>query len=154
MTPQKNMHEINRQEGLSVRSLCSFFRPFLLKGSPIMSCLICHYETVFDHLRKLIWNLHCWQGYVLVARYLLHCFVLLNKCPMLWLVPLPWDIWASTTSGCRFYSGQKIFIEVEFMHLSFHFQNLSSDFNAFTRNRDNPCLESEVTGFIVNKDAK
>ena len=154
MTPQKNMHEMNRQEGLSVRSLCSFFRPFLLKGSPIMSCLICHYETVFDHLRKLIWNLHCWQGYVLVARYLLHCFVLLNKCPMLWLVPLPWDIWASTTSGCRFYSGQKIFIEVEFMHLSFHFQNLSSDFNAFTRNRDNPCLESEVTGFIVNKDAK
>ena len=154
MTPQENMHEINRQEGLSVRSLCSFFRPFLLKGSPIMSCLICHYETVFDHLRKLIWNLHCWQGYVLVARYLLHCFVLLNKCPMLWLVPLPWDIWASTTSGCRFYSGQKIFIEVEFMHLSFHFQNLSSDFNAFTRNRDNPCLESEVTGFIVNKDAK
>ena len=154
MTPQKNMHEMNRQEGLSVRSLCSFFRPFLLKGSPIMSCLICHYETVFDHLRKLIWNLHCWQGYVLVARYLLHCFVLLNKCPMLWLVPLPRDIWASTTSGCRFYSGQKIFIEVEFMHLSFHFQNLSSDFNAFTRNRDNPCLESEVTGFIVNKDAK
>lgn len=154
MTPQKNMHEMNRQEGLSVRSLCSFFRPFLLKGSPIMSCLICHYETVFDHLRKLIWNLHCWQGYVLVARYLLHCFVLLNKCPMLWLVPLPWDIWASTTSGCRFYSGQKIFIEVEFMHLSFHFQNLSSDFNAFARNRDNPCFESEVTGFIVNKDAK
>ena len=144
------MHEMNRQEGISVSSLCSFFRPFLLKGSPIMPCLICHYETVFDHLRKLIWNLHCWQGYVLVARNLLYCFVLLNKCPMLCLVLLPWDIWASTTSGSRFYSGQKIIIEVEFMHSSFLFQTLSSDFNAFTRNRDNPCLESEVTGFIVN----